>query len=163
VGKGFSDCGGMLANDEVREITIMPWKDPEKRRAYGRKWARNARATRPELRERQRLRSRAAYHKRRQDPEWRRRWNAESNERNYKRKYGMTRTEKFRLLASQGGMCAVCGTDAPTAYRPWHLDHCHKTKRIRGVLCHHCNVALGALRDDPDIAEKAATYLRRFQ
>ncbi|MFG2956956.1 endonuclease domain-containing protein [Streptomyces sp. NPDC048291] len=57
------------------------------------------------------------------------------------------------MVASQYGICAIC-LSAP----PVHVDHCHKTGRVRGVLCFNCNSAIGKLRDDPDAARRAAAY-----
>lgn len=40
-----------------------------------------------------------------------------------------------------------------------HVDHCHKTGRVRGVLCFNCNSAIGKLGDDPDVVRRAVAYL----
>jgi hypothetical protein len=74
----------------------------------------------------------------------------------YRRKYGCTPEFKERLLHSQGGACAICGSAAETT---WHLDHEHGTGRIRGVLCQRCNLALGLFGDDPSVCASAADYL----
>ncbi|MGW7419284.1 endonuclease VII domain-containing protein [Streptomyces sp. NPDC054813] len=71
-----------------------------------------------------------------------------------KRNYGLTEAERDALVAAQYWLCAICLT-AP----PIHVDHCHKTGRVRGVLCFNCNSAIGKLRDDPDAARRAAAYL----
>ena len=71
--------------------------------------------------------------------------------------YGLTFEEYSRLLDEQQGMCAVCGRDfdgAPV------VDHDHKTRRVRGLLCHGCNTGLGLFRDDPKALAKAITYLQ---
>ncbi|MFE5188252.1 endonuclease VII domain-containing protein [Streptomyces sp. NPDC056628] len=39
-----------------------------------------------------------------------------------------------------------------------HVDHCHETGRVRGVLCFNCNSAIGKLGDDPDAVRRAAAY-----
>lgn len=46
------------------------------------------------------------------------------------------------LLREQGGVCGLCGRPPPTGRR-LAVDHCHRTNRIRGLLCHLCNTALG--------------------
>ncbi len=51
--------------------------------------------------------------------------------------------------------CHICETDGVTVF-----DHCHTTKKFRGWLCHRCNVTLGAVKDDPELLGKMATYLR---
>lgn len=50
--------------------------------------------------------------------------------------------------------CKICGSNENLV-----LDHCHKTKRIRGVLCDGCNVGIGRLKDNPILCAKAAEYL----
>ena len=47
------------------------------------------------------------------------------------------------MIDAQGGVCAACKTDEPV-----HVDHDHKTGRVRGILCFLCNQALGNVRDE---------------
>jgi hypothetical protein len=69
------------------------------------------------------------------------------------------------LLAAQGGVCATCrrperrkrGNSAEAT--ALHVDHCHRTGRVRGILCASCNTALGLLADDIDRVVAAAAYL----
>lgn len=74
------------------------------------------------------------------------------------RTYGITPAEFDRILAEQGGRCAICRTDDPGT-RAWNLDHCHESGQWRGVLCDRCNRGIGLLRDDPAIIRRAAEYL----
>lgn len=84
----------------------------------------------------------------------------ETNLRSFmKRAYGITPEEKQEIFAAQGSCCAICGT-TDNRGREWHTDHCHTTKRVRGVLCNHCNLMLGHARDNPDVLTKASNYLR---
>ncbi|MEU5698398.1 endonuclease VII domain-containing protein [Streptomyces aurantiacus] len=71
-----------------------------------------------------------------------------------KRQYGMTEAERDEMVASQMGLCVIC-LKAPAV----HVDHCHQTGRVRGVLCFNCNSAIGKLGDDPDAVRRAAAYL----
>jgi Recombination endonuclease VII len=76
------------------------------------------------------------------------------------RKYGITESDWDRLLASQGGLCAICRTDVPGGRgESWHIDHCHTTNQVRGLLCHSCNVGLGSFHDDPERLSSAIAYL----
>ncbi|MFE9997827.1 endonuclease VII domain-containing protein [Streptomyces avermitilis] len=68
--------------------------------------------------------------------------------------YGLTEAERDETVASRMGICVIC-LKAPAA----HVDHCHKTGRVRGVLCFNCNSAIGKLGDDPDAVRRAAAYL----
>ena len=74
-----------------------------------------------------------------------------------KEKYGITPEEYLEMVAAQDGRCKICQNADKLV-----VDHCHKTGRVRGLLCHGCNVALGFLRDDPERAVRAGSYLSRF-
>jgi hypothetical protein len=84
--------------------------------------------------------------------------NAARNLRARAKKYGTTADELQTLLASDD--CWICGdTFADEAEK--RVDHCHKSGKIRGVLCHSCNVGIGHLRDSPTLLLKAAVYLKK--
>ncbi|MFS8203721.1 endonuclease VII domain-containing protein [Streptomyces sp. CWNU-52B] len=68
--------------------------------------------------------------------------------------HGMTEAERDEMAASRTGLC-VFRLKAPAI----HVDHCHQTGRVRGVLCFNCNSANGKLGDDPDAVRRAAAYL----
>lgn len=53
---------------------------------------------------------------------------------------GVTDEEYARMLAAQGGGCAICGAKPKT--RRLHVDHDHASGKVRGLLCHRCNRAL---------------------
>ncbi|RPF32182.1 recombination endonuclease VII [Streptomyces sp. TLI_185] len=72
----------------------------------------------------------------------------------FKRKYGLTPAELDALIEEQRGICCIC-LAAPAE----HVDHCHKTGRVRGVLCFSCNAALGQFKDRPDAIRRAAAYV----
>ena len=72
------------------------------------------------------------------------------------RLYGI---DKAALLLAQNSCCAACGDDQPGSSHGWCVDHCHQTGKTRGILCHHCNVALGHTRDDPRRLLALVTYL----
>jgi hypothetical protein len=70
------------------------------------------------------------------------------------------------LLASQGGKCAICGTDNPGKGAHFFcLDHDHKCCAkgcpacIRSLLCRRCNAAIGLFNDDPALVGAAFNYL----
>jgi Recombination endonuclease VII len=79
--------------------------------------------------------------------------------RKLKNTYGMSPEDYARLLAGQGGVCAIC--QRPPSEARLCVDHCHATGQIRGLLCRSCNGALGFLRDDENVAMAAAAYLRK--
>lgn len=77
-------------------------------------------------------------------------------------KYGLTIDSYHALAERQNFLCAMCGCEPPerrTQFDNFVIDHDHKTGKVRGLLCNTCNVSLGMLKDDPDIAMKAALYL----
>jgi hypothetical protein len=77
----------------------------------------------------------------------------------YRRTYGITADEFDAMLAAQGGVCIICAGE-PNPGAVWHLDHDHVTGEIRGITCIDCNHGMGKLRDDPDLLERAAAYIR---
>lgn len=89
------------------------------------------------------------------------RWYEKNSERQYRRKQERHHANIARQLEAQGGVCAICGADGPGGRGGWHRDHDHATGKWRDLLCHYCNVGLGHFQDDPELLEKAATYLRR--
>lgn len=62
-------------------------------------------------------------------------------------------------LVRQEGRCAICGRDLKPG-RGTHVDHCHRTGAVRGLLCSKCNPALGLFEDNVDALIRAAEYLR---
>ena len=82
----------------------------------------------------------------------------EASLRNSCKQYGMT-VERYReMTAEQGGVCAVC--QQPSSRKRLTIDHCHKTGKVRGLLCGNCNAGLGMFRDDQHIVGRAQEYLR---
>jgi hypothetical protein len=77
-----------------------------------------------------------------------------------KSRYGVTLEFYQELLASQGNKCAICGAEEPEGRGGFHLDHDHATGKVRGILCHRCNSALGMARDNPETLDAMAAYLR---
>ena len=87
---------------------------------------------------------------------------AEQNRQATLRQYGLSPEGFQALLKSQGGKCAICRSENPSArHGKFCIDHCHKTGRIRGLLCHPCNVALGRLGDNPEAIKRVLDYVSR--
>ncbi len=74
------------------------------------------------------------------------------NELRVERKFGVSYCEYQKILDAQGGCCGNpgCKTQKPGApgRKRFYIDHCHDTGKIRGLLCHSCNLALGHVQDD---------------
>lgn len=79
--------------------------------------------------------------------------------------YGLTLEAYSKMLADQGGVCACCGGPPRSVngqsgkVTEFAVDHDHVTKKVRGLLCSHCNRGIGLFQDDPAILRRAATYL----
>lgn len=88
---------------------------------------------------------------------------------NIKKKYsGMTCIEDYeKLLHSQGDVCACCGglntTKRNGKIKRFAIDHCHKTQKVRGLLCAFCNALIGYARDDIKILQSAILYLKSHE
>lgn len=114
--------------------------------------------------ERERERRRRRYHERR-EVKAKNAWHNPGRERaraGYRRKaYGLEPREFEAMLEAQEGRCALCGR----LFRQTpHVDHNHKSGRLRGLLCSRCNIGLGwveaSLRRDRRWMGRAVSYLR---
>jgi hypothetical protein len=74
------------------------------------------------------------------------------------KRYGLSLDEFFRLLDQQNHTCAACPKELK-ADRYTHIDHCHETGKVRGILCHSCNITLGLVKNNPDILRSIAKYI----
>ncbi len=78
--------------------------------------------------------------------------------------YGITCLDYDNLWLDQEGRCAICGTDKPAGKGArLHVDHCHETGRVRGLLCQRCNGAIGLLGDCVESLVDAVGYLAKFE
>ena len=80
-----------------------------------------------------------------------------ARERVYKTKFGITIKKYDEMLEKQHGVCKICGR--PPSSKRHHVNHDHKTGRVRSILCTNCNMMLRAAKDDPTILRLAAIYL----
>lgn len=69
------------------------------------------------------------------------------------------------MLREQNNKCVICGQEiflfGSSPKLTAHVDHDHKTGKVRGLLCPECNIGLGKFRDNPDYLLKAASYLKK--
>lgn len=151
----------MTAYRRHRNLRVGVLSLTDDQRAYHAKWMREKRASDPEFRERQR--------------EATRRWNEanpdkvldqrrRTRRRECLRKFGLTETDYETMLVSQDGGCAICGSVVSGRKNDTALivDHCHDTQKVRGLLCHPCNMILGFAKDSARVLEKAAAYIREM-
>lgn len=91
--------------------------------------------------------------------EWRKKNPEKAKHRDLKKAYGMSLTVWKELLKKQSGYCAICSVHLSCPY----VDHDHKTKKIRELLCKRCNNILGFAKDDIEILRAAIAYLDKHQ
>lgn len=83
----------------------------------------------------------------------------------YLRKYRINFVEYEKLFENQNGLCAICNNPEEAKFRKTGnikvlaVDHCHTTGKIRGLLCSHCNLALGQFKDNIEVLNNAIQYL----
>lgn len=78
-------------------------------------------------------------------------------------KYNLTIEQYTSMLETQNHKCASCGSDSVEhdRYKNLCVDHCHKSGKVRGLLCHPCNTAIGAARENTKRLEACASYLKK--
>lgn len=76
-------------------------------------------------------------------------------------KYGINIEQYDAILESQGGGCAICSRKPGKI--ALHVDHCHSTGVVRGVLCHQCNWYLGTIEGGPSVLENLLNYISKHK
>jgi len=71
--------------------------------------------------------------------------------------YGISLEEYNKILENQGGVCAIC----EKLNDKMHVDHCHETGAVRGILCMPCNTSLGIFGDNVIGIKKVLEYLEK--
>jgi hypothetical protein len=104
---------------------------------------------RPGVRERMRKSSRKYYH----SPEGK----IKSEDARLRREYGISLADKKAMIQENGGVCPICWNPDPGRF--WVVDHCHKSGKVRGVICDKCNKMLGLANDSMVRLVSAMMYL----
>ena len=74
--------------------------------------------------------------------------------------YGITRQEIECMLKESKNKCRICGISISiSGENRLAIDHDHKTRKVRGLLCSLCNTGLGMFKDNPEILKSAIEYL----
>jgi predicted transcriptional regulator YheO len=73
------------------------------------------------------------------------------------KKYGITKEEYVELRMVKH--CEVCGSDGEG--KSLHIDHCHTSGKVRGMLCHSCNVSLGKLKESVLTLQNLIKYIEK--
>lgn len=83
----------------------------------------------------------------------------QTNDRHLFREFGLTRSQYDTMFEARDGLCGICKRSQPE--KKLAVDHCHRTGKIRGLLCKHCNMGIGQFGDDPERLIAAATYITK--
>jgi hypothetical protein len=78
-------------------------------------------------------------------------------------RYGLSMQDFEAILADQNWACGICRRKFGDRSKKPCVDHCHKTRKVRGLLCIKCNMGLGYFDDDPTFARMAADYLEKWR
>ena len=78
-----------------------------------------------------------------------------------KSKYGVDSVAYEKQFKKQKGCCAICNRHQTELPKRLAIDHCHDTRKFRGLLCYQCNSAIGYFFDDVKILSAAIRYLKR--
>jgi hypothetical protein len=125
----------------------MATKDPVKRRAHAKRW-------------RESEKGKAYYAKYRQQWEMMNKdRRSRINRRALLKHHGLTEADYDVMVSDRGGKCDLCLEKVDKLF----VDHCHSTLVIRGLLCRHCNLALGHFKDRPEVLARAVSYLAKPQ
>lgn len=121
-------------------------------------------------RKREKTQERKAYRSAKKKTPHGRRKNVEYSTKSYRKhrhylmsKYGITLQQYDAMLEAQQFKCLICQSDSPAQKNTWHIDHCHATGKVRGILCHLCNLMLGHARDNVDTLAAGIGYLLYHQ
>ena len=76
-------------------------------------------------------------------------------------KFGITLDQYNEMLVKQDGVCAICKQKCETG-KSLAVDHCHKTKKVRGLLCQYCNTGFGQFREKREHLVSAILYYDKF-
>lgn len=90
------------------------------------------------------------------------------------RRYGLTIEQYKQMFVDQNNMCAICHQPETRIFTQRSinkemqiaklcLDHCHVTNKVRGLLCHDCNTAIGKMKDNIDRLQSAINYLKKHE
>lgn len=79
--------------------------------------------------------------------------------------YGISLVEYAKMVCDQNGLCLICN-NPPTGsgrYEELFVDHDHATGRVRGLLCHGCNTALGMVKENTNTLSDMIDYIKYFK
>lgn len=82
---------------------------------------------------------------------------------NQLRKFNITYKDYLDMYDNQNGKCKICDIEilkSDLERKVLNVDHCHKTKKIRGLLCMECNTGIGLFGENIEVIKNAIEYLK---
>jgi len=107
--------------------------------------------------------------------EYHKKWFAQNKEKlkvyrraaDLKKNYGVSLDQYNDMLVFQNALCAICHKPETQVHHktgfPYSLavDHCHKTNKVRELLCSNCNRTLGMVNDNIELMQKMIEYVQK--
>lgn len=77
-------------------------------------------------------------------------------------KYRLSQEEFKKILGKSGGKCEICYVSLYGLEYKLNIDHCHKTNKVRGILCRNCNLGIGFFEENKKVLSSAIKYLKNY-
>jgi Recombination endonuclease VII len=137
----------------------MPYRDPQKRKEFMRSYYQQNSGI---IKERSRkTRERLSLNPSYQAEKYQRYLDYEKRSK-LLRRYGLTVEDYDQMLENQEHRCGICLTHKDELKKGLCVDHCHRTGKVRMLLCVSCNTGLGQFRDSTENLSRAIKYLKEF-
>jgi len=92
-----------------------------------------------------------------------RQWCEDNKDKRNANRYNLTTDEYYSIYKKQESKCGICGVFVKLGgkgHGAGYVDHCHNTGKVRGILCHNCNIAIGLLKDNITTLYSAIKYIK---
>lgn len=98
------------------------------------------------------------------NPDYKKNWRLENKEsgriEHIGPRYGISHEQYQEMISTQNNQCCLCRVYFEGDIIP-HVDHDHRTEKVRGLLCRACNSGLGQFRDNPEVLKAVIVYLEK--
>lgn len=133
----------MPLSDEQKKYQVEYYaKNKERKKAATREWYQNNKDKRREYRA-------GRFEK---DKVWKRDWDLQ-------KRYGINAEVVDLTIEMQNNHCPICRRYFAKDDRRWHVDHCHTSGKVRGIICSNCNTLLGQAKENISTLKNAIAYL----
>lgn len=80
-------------------------------------------------------------------------------QKHFLKRFNLTIEDFNTMMIKQNNKCKICNIHRDQVTKNFNVDHCHKTGKVRGLLCLNCNTGLGQFKDNIELMIKAIQYL----